>query len=168
MKKKMMLMVALVFVLALALTACGNAEPAAPPETAAPSETAAPPVKNMAVATMTEGSFPVEVRVDVSTGLSVEFYDDGFSLFDGEFDDSTYPLVTATILSEEVYEQYLANNQDKEDFREDDGFYKYTSSIGEPCCLYKIGDEIPFMLSFEKGVDGDKADAIIGCLEFDY
>ena len=156
MKKKMMFWAALVLVFSLALSACGD------------SKTAAPSVKNMAVATMTEGAFPVEVTVDVSTGLSVEFYADGFSLFEGEFDDSTYPLVTATILTEEVYDKYLADNKDRKDFREDDGFYKYTSSIGEACCLYKIGDEIPFMMSFEKSVDGNKADEIIKCLEFDY
>ena len=156
MKKKKMFWAALVLVFSLALAACGDAK------------TAAPTVKNLAVATMTEGAFPVEVRVDVSTGLSVKFYDDGFSLFEGDYDDSAYPLVTATILTEEVYDQYLADNKDQKDFREDYGFYKYTSSIGEPCCLYKIGDEIPFILSFEEGVDGDKADEIIKCLEFDY
>ena len=60
--------------------------------------------------------------VDVSTGLSVAFDDDGFLLFDGEYDDSTYPLVTATILTDEVYEKYLADNKDSDSFREDDGF----------------------------------------------
>lgn len=121
-----------------------------------------------AKATMTEGEMPIEVTVDVSKGLSVIFEDDGFILFDGEYDDSTYPLVTANILTEEVYEKYLADNKDRDDFREDDGFYKYTSSIGEPNCLWKVGDKVPFILSFEKSVDGDRADEIIRCLEFDY
>ena len=31
-----------------------------------------------------------------------------------------------------------------------------------------IGDKIPFMMSFEKSIDGDRADEIVGCLEFDY
>ena len=156
MKRKRILLVALVFILLMLLASCDDFN------------TTAPQKKNVAVATMTEGSFPVEVKVDVSTGLSVVFDSDGFMLFEGEFDDSTYPLVTATILTDEVYEKYLADNKDRDDFREDNGFYKYTSSIGEPCCLYKIGDEIPFMLSFEKSVDADRADEIIGCLEFDY
>ena len=156
MKKKVMLLVALVFAFSMMLAACGD------------SEVAAPAAKNTATATMTEGEMPIEVTVDVSTGLSVAFDNDGFLLFDGAYDDSTYPLVTATILTDEVYEKYLADNKDSDSFREDDGFYKYTSGIGEACCLWKIGDKVPFMMSFEKGVDGDRADEIIGCLEFDY
>jgi len=115
---------------------------------------------------MTEGPVPVEVKVDVSTGLSVVFDDDGFLLFDGEFDDSTYPLLTATVLTEEVYEKYLAEYKDSDSFREDDGIYRFTSDIGEACALYKIEDKVPFMMSFEKSVDGDRGDEIIGCLEF--
>ena len=156
MKKKVMLLVALVFAFSMVLAACGDSESAAPSE------------KNTATATMTEGEMPIEVTVDVSTGLSVAFDNDGFLLFDGEYDDSTYPLVTATILTDKVYEKYLADNKDSDSFREDDGFYKYTSGIGEACCLWKIGDKVPFMMSFEKSVDGDRADEIIGCLEFDY
>ena len=156
MKKKVMLLVALVFAFSMMLAACGD------------SESAAPSAKNTATATMTEGEMPIEVTVDVSTGLSVAFDNDGFLLFDGEYDDSTYPLVTATILTDEVYEKYLADNKDSDSFREDDGFYKYTSDIGEACCLWKIGDKVPFMVSFEKNVDGDRADEIIGCLEFNY
>ena len=156
MKKKVMLLVALVFAFSMALVACGD------------SESAAPSAKNTATATMTEGEMPIEVTVDVSTGLSVAFDNDGFLLFDGEYDDSTYPLVTATILTDEVFEKYLADNKDSDSFREDDGFYKYTSDIGEACCLWKIGDKVPFMVSFEKNVDGDRADEIIGCLEFNY
>ncbi|MBE6029111.1 MAG: hypothetical protein E7226_03050 [Clostridiales bacterium] len=156
MTKKVMLLVALVIAFSMTLTACGDSEAAAPSEI------------NTATATMTEGEMPIEVTVDVSTGLSVAFDDDGFLLFDGEYDDSTYPLVTATILTDEVYEKYLADNKDSDTFREDDGFYKYTSDIGEACCLWKIGDKVPFMMSFEKSVDGDRADEIVGCLEFDY
>ena len=156
MTRKVMLLVALVIAFSMTLTACGD------------SEAAAPSAKNTATATMTEGETPIEVTVDVSTGLSVAFDDDGFLLFDGEYDDSTYPLVTATILTDEVYEKYLADNKDSDTFREDDGFYKYTSDIGEACCLWKIGDKVPFMMSFEKSVDGDRADEIVGCLEFDY
>ena len=156
MKKKVMLLVALVFAFSMMLAACGD------------SESAAPAAKNTATATMTEGEMPIKVTVDVSTGLSVAFDNDGFLLFDGEYDDETYPLVTATILTDEVYEKYLADNKDSDSFREDDGFYKYTSDIGEACCLWKIGDKVPFMVSFEKNVDGDRADEIIGCLEFDY
>ena len=156
MKKKVMLLVALVFAFSMMLAACGD------------SEATAPAAKNTATATMTEGEMPIEVTVDVSTGLSVAFDNDGFLLFDGEYDDSTYPLVTATILTDEVFEKYLADNKDSDSFREDDGFYKYTSDIGEACCLWKIGDKVPFMVSFEKNVDGDRADEIIGCLEFDY
>lgn len=156
MKKRMVFLVALALIMSLALSVFGEAD------------SAATVVKNSAAATMTGGAFPIEVKVDVSSGLSVVFYDDGFSLFEGEYDASTYPLVTATILSEEVYEDYLARNKDSDTFREDFGFYKYTSSIGELCCLYKIGDKVPFMLSFDKSVDGDKADKIIKCLEFNY
>ena len=156
MTKKVILPVALVLAFSMVLVACGD------------SETAAPSAKNTATATMTEGEMPIEVTVDVSTGLSVAFDNDGFLLFDGEYDDETYPLVTATILTDEVYEKYLADNKDSDSFREDDGFYKYTSGIGEACCLWKIGDKVPFMMSFEKSVDGDRADEIIGCLEFDY
>ena len=71
-------------------------------------------------------------------------------------------------LQADVYNKYIDDNKDKEDFREDDGFYKYTSGIGELCCLWKIGDKVPFMMSFEKSVDGDKADEIVKCMEFDY
>ena len=156
MKKKVMLLVALVFAFSMMLAACGD------------SEAEAPAAKNTATATMTEGEMPIKVTVDVSTGPSVAFDNDGFLLFDGEYDDETYPLVTATILTDEVYEKYLADNKDSDSFREDDGFYKYTSGIGEACCLWKIGDKVPFMMSFEKSVDGDRADEIIGCLEFDY
>ena len=156
MTKKVMLLVALAIAFSMTLTACGD------------SEAAAPSAKNTATATMTEGEMPIEVTVDVSTGLSVAFDEDGFLLFDGEYDDSTYPLVTATILTDEVYEKYLTDNKDSDTFREDDGFYKYTSDIGEACCLWKIGDKVPFMMSFEKSVDGDRADEIVGCLEFDY
>ena len=156
MTRKLMLVVAMAVSVSMILTACGD------------SETAAPAAKNTATATMTEGEMPIEVTVDVSTGLSVAFDNDGFLLFDGEYDDSTYPLVTATILTDEVYEKYLADNKDSDSFREDDGFYKYTSDIGEACCLWKIGDKVPFMMSFEKSVDGDRADEIVGCLEFDY
>ena len=156
MKKKVMLLVALVFAFSMVLAACGD------------SEAEAPAAKNTATATMTEGEMPIEVTVDVSTGLSVAFDNDGFLLFDGEYDDESYPLVTATILTDKVYEKYLADNKDSDSFREDDGFYKYTSDIGEACCLWKIGDKVPFMMSFEKSVDGDRADEIIGCLEFDY
>ena len=156
MAKKVMLLVALAIAFSMTLSACGD------------SEAAAPSAKNTATATMTEGEMPIEVTVDVSTGLSVAFDDDGFLLFDGEYDDSTYPLVTATILTDEVYEKYLTDNKDSDTFREDDGFYKYTSDIGEACCLWKIGDKVPFMMSFEKSVDGDRADEIVGCLEFDY
>lgn len=151
-----MLLVALMFAFSMVLAACGD------------SEEAAPSAKNTAKATMTEGEMPIEVTVDVSTGLSVAFDNDGFLLFDGEYDDSTYPLVTATILTDEVYDKYLTDNKDSDNFREDDGFYKYTSDIGEACCLWKIGDKVPFMMSFEKSVDEDRADEIVGCLEFDY
>ena len=156
MKKRVMILVALVVAFSMTLAACGD------------QEATAPAAKNTASATMTEGEMPIDVKVDVSTGLSVVFDDDGFLMFDGEYDDSTYPLATATILTDEVYEKYLADNKDSDSFREDDGFYKYTSDIGEACCLWKIGDKVPFMMSFEKSVDGDRADEIVGCLEFDY
>ena len=80
----------------------------------------------------------------------------------------TSRVITATILTEDVYNKYINDNKDKEDFREVDGFYKYTSGIGELCSRWKIGDKVPFMMSFEKSVDGDKADEIIRCMEFDY
>lgn len=157
MKKKLMLLVALVFILSMALAACGD------------SENAAPPAKNMAVATISDGEFPIDVKVDVSTGLSVAFYDDGFSLFDGEFDDSTPPLATATILaSDEVYEEYYDKYKDSESFSEEYGICQYTSIVDEICYLYKIGEKIPFLISFDKSVDADRAEEIIGCLEFDY
>lgn len=151
-----MILSAMVFVVSLVLAACGGAG------------TTASPKKVTATATMDEGEFPVDVIVDTSAGYSVVFYNDGFSMFEGEFDDSTYPLVTATILKEDVYNKYIADNKDNESFREDDGFVKYKASIGEWACLYKIGDKIPFMITFEKSVDEDKADDIIKCLEFDY
>ena len=156
MKKKVILLIAMAVAFSMVLAACGD------------SESTAPSQKNTAKATMTEGEMPIEVTIDVSSGLSVIFDDDGFLLFDGEYDDSTYPLVTATILTDKVYNKYLAENKNSDSFVETDGFYKYTSSIGEACCLWKIGDKVPFMVTFEKGVDGDRADEIIGCLEFDY
>ena len=156
MKKKAMILVVLIFTVSMVLSACGNTEPA-------PS-----PGKNTATATMDEGEMPVEVTIDVSTGYSVVFDHNGFLLFEGEYDDSTYPLVTATILTEDVFNKYIDDNKDNDSFREDDGIMKYTSSIGELACLYKIGDKVPFMMTFEKSVDGDKADKIIGCMEFDY
>ena len=156
MKKKVFITTAMAITVLMMLAACGG------------SGTSSSSAKNTATATMSGGEMPIDVTVDVSTGLSVLFQDDGFILFDGEYDDSTYPLVTATILTEEVYNKYLEDNRGSDNFREDDGFYKYTSGIGEPCCLWKIGDKVPFMLSFEKDVDGDRADEIIKCLEFDY
>ena len=163
MKKKLATLIALAFALAMVLTACGASK-----EEASPEPEAQETVKNTATATMDEGEFPVDVTVDVSSGLSVLFSSDGFSLFEGEYDDSTYPAATATILTQEVYDKYIADNKDSEDYREEDGFIKYTSSIGEPVCLWMIGDKIPFMISFEKSIDGDRADEIIKCLEFDY
>ena len=163
MKKKLSIVIVLVFVFSMLLTGCGASKEADSSDSGKQ-----PAAKNTATATMDAGEMPIDVTVDVSTGLSVLFANDGFSLFDGEYDDSTYPLVTATILDQEVYDKYIEDNKDKEDYREDDGFIKYTSSIGEPVCLYKIGDKVPFMISFEKDVDGDRADEIIGCLEFDY
>ena len=156
MKKKTIILLAMVFAVMMMLAACGEAETAAPPE------------KVTATATMDEGAMPIDVTIDATAGYSVLFDRDGFFLFEGEYDDSTYPLVTATILKKKVYNKYLAHNKDKEDFREDYGFYKYTSDIGELVCLWKIGDKVPFMMTFEKGVDGDKADEIIKCMEFDY
>ena len=152
MKKTMGFLVALVLALTLAVSAFGEALAG----------------KNMAVSTLTDGAFPVEVRVDVSTGLSVAFYSGGFSLFEGPFDDSTYPLVTATMLADGVYEQYLADNKDREDFHEESGIYSYTSIIGEFCMVYKIGGTIPFIISFDKSVDAARAEEIIKCLEFVY
>ena len=163
MKKKTTTLIALVFAFSMVLTACGASKDETSSETTEPT-----PVKNTATATMDAGEFPVDVTVDVSSGLSVIFSSDGFTLFEGEYDDSTYPAVTATILSQEVYDKYLADNKDSKDYREEDGFIKYTSSIGEPVCLWMIGDKIPFMMSFEKSIDGDRADEIVGCLEFDY
>ena len=156
MKKKMMVLFTMVFVFSLVLAACGDAG------------TVNSPKKVTATATMNEGEIPVKVTIDTSACYSVVFDNDGFLLFDGEYDDSTYPLVTATILTEDIYKKYITDNKNSDSFREDDGFIKYKSSIGEYACLYKIGDKIPFMMSFEKSVDGDKADEIIGCLEFDY
>lgn len=154
MKKKVVLLIALVFAFSMVLAACGG------------SKTAVPAGKVTATATMDAGDVPVEVTVDTSYGYSVVFDSYGFTLFEGEFDDTTYPLVTATILSKEVYDQYIADNKDSDSFREDDGIMKYTSSIGEPVCIYMIEDKVPFMMSFEKDVDGEKADHIVGCLEF--
>ncbi len=154
MKKKGIVLIALVCALSMILAACGEAKTAAPAE------------KVTATAVMDEGDVPVEVIVDASYGYSVVFDSDGFLLFEGEFDDTTYPLVTATILSKEVYDKYIEDNKDRESFREDDGIMKYTSSIGESVCIYMIEDKVPFMMTFEKSVDGDKADNIIGCLEF--
>ena len=162
MKKKLPALIALLFALSMVLTACGASKEAS--SEAKKEKT----VKNTATATMDEGAFPVDVTVDVSSGLSVVFSSDGFLLFEGEYDDSTYPAVTATILSQEVYDKYIADNKGREDYREDDGFIKYTSSIGEPVCLWMIGDKIPFMMSFEKSIDGDRADEIIGYLDFNY
>ena len=162
MKKKLPTLIALIFALSMVLTACGASKEAS--SEAKKEKT----VKNTATATMDEGAFPVDVTVDVSSGLSVVFSSDGFLLFEGEYDDSTYPAVTATILSQEVYNKYIADNKGREDYREDDGFIKYTSSIGEPVCLWMIGDKIPFMMSFEKSIDGDRADEIIGYLDFNY
>ena len=159
MKKKIVMLFSMVFAFSLLMAACGDAGTAG---------TAASSKKVTATATMSEGEFPVEVTIDTGAGYSVVFENDGFLMFDGEFDDSTYPLVTATILTEEVYNKYIADNKNSDSFREDDGFIKYKSSIGEYACLYKIGDKIPFMMTFEKSVDGDKADEIIGCMEFNY
>jgi len=91
----MILLIVLAVAFSMVLVACGD------------SEDAAPSLKNTAKATMTEGEMPIEVTVDVSSGLSVIFDDDGFLLFDGEYDDSTYPLVTATILTDKVYNKFL-------------------------------------------------------------
>ena len=159
MKKKLIILVALVFAFAFTLSACGDAETE---EAAAPE-----PEKVTATATMTAGEVPVEVTIDTSQGYSVIFADDGFSLFEGEYDDSAYPLVTATILTQEIYDKYLTDNKDNETLQEVDGFTKYTSSIGELACLWKIGDVVPFLMTFEKSVDGDRADEIIGCMEMD-
>ena len=156
MKKKLMFLLLLVFAVSMVLTACGN------------SESAASPVKNTATATMDEGEIPVEVTIDVSTGYSVVFDNDGFSLFEGEYDDSTYPLVTATILTEDVYNKYIEDNKNNDSFTENYGIMEYTSSIGELAYLYKIGDKVPFLMTFEKSVDKDKADEITGCMEFNY
>ena len=163
MKKKLTTLLALAFAFSMVLTACGSSKEEASTETKEQTK-----VKNTATATMEAGEIPVDVTVDVSSGLSVLFSSDGFILFEGEYDDSTYPAVTATILSQEVYDKYIADNKDSKDYREEDGFIKYTSSIGESVCLWMIGDKIPFMMTFEKSIDGDRADEIVGCLEFDY
>ncbi|MDO4805038.1 MAG: hypothetical protein Q4A32_09500 [Lachnospiraceae bacterium] len=156
MKKKTTILAVLVATVSMAFAACGNSKPVASQ------------VKNTATATMDEGEMPIEVTIDVSTGYSVVFDHDGFLLFDGEYDDSTYPLVTATILTEDVYNMYIENNKDSDSFQEDYGIMKYTSSIGELTYLYKVGEKVPFMMSFEEGVDEKKADEITGCMEFDY
>ena len=98
MKKKMMILFAMVFVFSLLLAACG--------ETGSEESTK----KVTATATMNEGEMPVKVTVDTRAGYSVVFENDGFLLFDGEFDDSTYPLVTATILTEDIYNKYITDN----------------------------------------------------------
>ena len=158
MKKKLIILIALVFAFAFTLSACGDSET---------EETAATPEKFTSTATMTAGEVPVEVTIDTSPGYSVIFEDDGFLMFEGEYDDSTYPLVTATVLTQEVFDMYIADHQDCEDYREDDGFIKYTADIGEPTVLWKIGDKVPFMMTFEKSVDGDKADEIVSHMEMD-
>ena len=155
MKKQLIILIALVFAFAFTLSACGDAE----------TEEAAAPEKVTATATMNAGEVPIEVTIDTSQGYSVIFEDDGFLLFEGEYDDSTYPLVTGTILTQEVFDKYIADNQDNDTLQETDGFIKYTSGIDELVALWKIGDKVPFMMSFEKSVDGDRADEIIGCME---
>ena len=101
MKKKLPALIALLFALSMVLTACGASKEAS--SEAKKEKT----VKNTATATMDEGAFPVDVTVDVSSGLSVVFSSDGFLLFD-------------------------------------------------------------FMMSFEKSIDGDRADEITGYLDFNY
>ena len=98
MKKKMMILFAIVFVFSLVLAACGDTGREDSPK------------KVTATATMDEGEIPVKVTVDTGAGYSVVFENDGFLLFDGEFDDSTYPLVTATILTEDIYNKYITDN----------------------------------------------------------
>ena len=149
MKKKVMILVALVFAFSMILTACGDSGSTTRPET------------QTATATL-EGDGPaVKACIDISNGYSVEFYHDGFSLFEGEYTDDTYPLATGVILAEGVYEQNIKDYQESESYMETDGVVQFITGLEERNYQFMVEDKVPFSISFEKSVDEATADEIV-------
>ena len=155
MRKKMMMLIALAAAFAMLLSGCGT------PESAAPTG------KQTVAATLEEEAITLDTKIDVSKGYSVVFYRDGFSMFEGEYDDNTYPLVTATMISNEVYDYYIDHNKDRESYQEDDGVIKFISENKERCYLLMIENKAPFFISFEEKVDEAGAEEIMSGIEFE-
>ena len=157
MKKKAIVLIALVSVVSLMLAACGSAGTA---------ETVTPEGKQVASAILiNDGNVVADAIINISDGYSVHVDWNGISLIEGEYSNLAYPLVSIVTPADGVYERIVAEYKDKESFHEVDGVMKFIDSINELNYVFMLEDKVPISISFEEGVDEARADEIMSLIE---
>ena len=163
MKKKVLILLALVFALSMVLAACGSSQTAAPSENeSSTSETADTAAKQTAAGILiTNDEVVADAVIDISDGYSVAFDWNGISLIEGEYSELAWPLVSIVALADGSYDLYIEQNKDNETYQETDGVIKFVSSIEELNYMFMLDDKVPILISFEKGVDEARAEEIM-------
>ncbi len=154
MKKKVMFLISLVFLFTMMTAVCGV------------SGDAATSVKQIASGILINNDKVVaDVYIDISDGYSIAFDWNGISLIEGEYTNLSYPLVTIVALADGAYERQLAEYQDSESFKEEDGVITFVDILGEFTYMFMLGGRVPVSISFEKGTDQEKINRIMDGIE---
>ena len=117
------------------------------------------PGKQTASAVLDRDENPVRVIVDLSDGWSAEFASGAVYLYDEPNDGEIAAAAMGITLTEDVYEEYIEDAEEKEDFRTDDGITFYTEEDGTQDYFLAVGEDeyAFFMISVLPGTDGDAA-----------
>lgn len=97
-------------------------------------------IKQTAEAWLQEEDIKTAAKVDLSGGWSVEFTSGAIYLYDKEITSETESTAMLITLREEVYNEYLAEAEKSDTYKETDDYIYYEDiEINECKYLYKLG-----------------------------
>ena len=104
---------------------------------------------------LTKDDTSVMAVVDVSGGCSVDFALAAIYLYVGEDTPDGDASAMCLMLDKEVYEEYLAEAEASDTYREVEGGMAYIGEDGETYYLFTVDEKGYFLLDVREGVDGD-------------
>ena len=118
-----------------------------------------PTYAQTASAWLDQGPNEVKVTVDLTGGWSCEFAHAAVYLYEGKADENTPAVAIGLTLDEEVFNEYVADAPDSDNYREFARSFSFTEEDGSTDYFFSVGPDAFFMISVSPDAAGD-ADAI--------
>ena len=118
-----------------------------------------PTYEQTASARLDQNGNEVNVTVDLTGGWSVEFAAGAVYLYEGKVDENELAAVIGLTLEEEVFNEYVADAPDRDNYREFARSFSYTEEDGWTDYFFSVGSDAYFMVSVNPEAECDPDEA---------